>query len=199
MKNIWNERYLDDTFFYGSEPNDFLKDASKLIPAGAKVLCLAEGEGRNAVYLATLGLNVTAIDQSEVGLAKLHDFAKQKKVEVRTIAADLEEYKIEENKWDVIVSIWCHLPSGLRKKVHNDCVKGLKKSGLFILEAYTPKQLELKTGGPNNTDLLMTKAELINELEGLDFTTIQEIERDIHEGLGHNGMSAVIQVIAAKI
>lgn len=198
MKNIWNERYLDDTFFYGSEPNDFLKDASKLIPSGAKVLCLAEGEGRNAVYLATLGLNVTAIDQSEVGLAKLHDLAKRKNVEVRTIVADLEEYQIEENKWDAIVSIWCHLPSPLREKVHTACVKGLKKSGLFILEAYTPKQLDFKTGGPNNTDLLMTRNQLIKELDGLEFTTIQEIERDIHEGIGHNGMSAVVQVIAKK-
>ena len=138
MKLNWNERYQDESFFYGKEPNDFLKENIELIKPGSKILCLAEGEGRNAVYLATKGFFVTAIDQSSVGLEKLKLLATENNVIVETMVADLNDYQIEENKWDVILSIWCHLPSELRKKVHANCVKGLKQNGIFILEAYIP-------------------------------------------------------------
>lgn len=198
MKNMWNERYRNEEFFYGKEPNDFLKDASKSMPKGSKVLCLAEGEGRNAVYLACQGHEVTAIDLSNIGLEKLQHFAKQKNVEIKTEVADLSEYIIKENYWDAIISIWCHLPSSLRQKVHNNCVKGLKNNGVFILEAYTSKQLEFKTGGPSNIDLLMSEVELRKELSGMHFDIIRELEREIHEGAGHNGMSAVVQIMATK-
>lgn len=198
MKNKWNERYNGDTFFYGKDPNDVLKEMASQLSPQSHILCLAEGEGRNAVFLASLGHFVTAVDQSEIGLEKLQQLASLKKLQVTTIVADLEEFQIEENKWDAIVSIWCHLPSKLRKKVHANCVKGLKPNGFFILEAYTPQQLNFKTGGPDNTDLLMTKHDLIDELAGLNFIMIEEKTRDIHEGLGHNGMSAVVQVLAKK-
>jgi 2-polyprenyl-3-methyl-5-hydroxy-6-metoxy-1,4-benzoquinol methylase len=198
MKSKWDERYQEQNFYYGKDPNNFLKDVSGLLPLGANILCLAEGEGRNAVYLATLGHKVTALDQSAVGLNKLSQLAAQKAVNVETIVADLSDYKIEEKKWDAIVSIWCHIPSPLRTKVHADCVKGLKNSGLFILEAYTPEQLKFKTGGPENIDFLMTKDALINELKGLSFSIAREIEREIHEGQGHNGKSAVVQILARK-
>ncbi|MGZ3788513.1 MAG: class I SAM-dependent methyltransferase [Bacteriovorax sp.] len=198
MKSRWNGRYQGANFFYGKEPNDFLKEVAGLIPPESRVLCLGEGEGRNAVYLATQGHKVVAIDQSEVGLKKLQHLALEKKVSVETIVADLNDYKIEENKWGAIVSIWCHLPTLLRKKVHAECVKGLKTSGLFILEAYTPKQLEFKTGGPDNIDLLMTERALRSELKGLHFLRLMDFTREIHEGQGHNGTSAVIQVLARK-
>jgi hypothetical protein len=118
---------------------------------------------------------------------------------VNTIVADLNNYKIAENFWDGIISIWCHLPSQLRSKVHSQCVAGLKKDGLFILEAYNPLQLEYKTGGPSNLDLLMTIQSLKEELHGLKFSILNETLREIHEGPGHNGMSAVVQALARKI
>ena len=198
MKNKWNERYKGDTFYYGKDPNDFLKEISSQLAPKSRILCLAEGEGRNAVFLSNLGHLVTAVDQSETGLLKLKQLATLNKTEVSTIVADLENFQIEENKWDAIVSIWCHLPSILRKKVHRDCVKGLAPNGLLILEAYNPQQLEFKTGGPDNTDLLMTKESLIEELAGLKFITIEEKTRIIHEGQGHNGMSAIVEVFAKK-
>lgn len=198
MKSKWNERYKDETFFYGEGPNDFLKEAASLIAPGSRILCLAEGEGRNAVFLATLGHKVLAVDQSIVGLEKLYLLAEKNKVSVEVLEADLATFQIEEKSWDVIVSIWCHLPSSLRKKVHSDSVKGLKDQGLFILEAYTPQQLQYKTGGPDNLDLLMTEEALRSELRGLNFITMQEITRDIHEGKGHKGTSSVVQVIAKK-
>lgn len=196
MNNKWNDRYSNTSFFYGEDANDFLKEVADQIPPQSSVLCLAEGEGRNAVFLATLGHKVSAVDQSKVGLEKLQQLAAQKNVKIDTFVADLADFKIEENTWDAIVSIWCHLPSELRAKVHASCVKGLKKSGLFILEAYTPDQLNYKTGGPDNTDLLMTESALKKELEGMAFITLKESTRVIHEGQGHNGMSAVVQVLA---
>jgi 2-polyprenyl-3-methyl-5-hydroxy-6-metoxy-1,4-benzoquinol methylase len=198
MKSKWDERYQTENYFYGKDPNDFLKETIKMIPPGSRILCLAEGEGRNAVYLASLGFRVTALDQSSVGLSKLTQLASEKNVHVETILADLSEYKIEANTWDAIVSIWCHLPSTLRKIVYSDCVKGLKHGGLFILEAYTPKQLEFKTGGPDNIDLLLTKEIIKEELLGLECFTLIEKNREIYEGQGHRGMSAVVQVLAKK-
>ena len=198
MKSKWNERYQGQTFFYGQEANDFLKDSARLIKARGNVLCLAEGEGRNAIFLAKLGFHVTAIDQSDIGLEKLRVWASNEGLIIKTIVADLENYKIEENAWDAIISIWCHLPSVLRKKVHSQSVLGLKANGLFILEAYIPLQLDYKTGGPSDVDFLVTTKLLIEELLGLNCTNIMETLREIHEGAGHNGMSAVVQCIAKK-
>jgi SAM-dependent methyltransferase len=196
--NPWDERYSIGEFYYGTEPNDFLKDQVASISPVGEVLCLAEGEGRNAVYLAKLGFQVTAVDQSRVGLQKMHDLAKKEGVAVKSIVADLSEFEIAEDQWDAIVSIWCHVPPMLRQKLHSDVVKGLRKNGVLILEAYHPRQLEFKTGGPPVPELMMTEILLRDELHGLQFEIIREIERDVHEGKGHFGMSAVTQVLGKK-
>jgi SAM-dependent methyltransferase len=196
--SMWDERYAEGGYFYGTEPNDFLREQAGGIIKGGRVLCLAEGEGRNAVYLAGLGLQVTGVDGSAVGLEKTRKLAAGRGVQVATVLADLAEYKIVPGAWDAIVSIWCHLPKPLRRKVHSDCVAGLKAGGLFILEAYTPRQLEFKTGGPPTAELLMTLADLKEELRGLDSLIGREIDRAIQEGMGHSGQSAVVQVVGSK-
>jgi len=195
----WDERYNTDSYFYGTEPNDFLKESVKALPIKGQVLCLAEGEGRNAVYLAEQGFDVTAMDGSPVGLEKLKSLASKKNVQVKTIVSDLADFEIEANKWDAIVSIWCHIPSSLRAKIHGDVIKGLKQNGVFVLEAYHPRQLNYKTGGPPTTDLLMTVDALKSELSGLKFEVLHDIDREIHEGVGHNGKSAVVQALARKV
>ena len=194
----WDDRYTGNEFFYGTEPNDLLKSQIAAIQPGGEVLCLAEGEGRNAVYLARQGFKVTAVDQSPVGLEKMHHFATQHRVKVKSIVADLEDFRIESSHWDAIVSIWCHVPPPLRAKLHQSVVHGLKPNGVLILEAYHPRQLEFKTGGPPDAGLMMTESTLRSELSGLDFELIQEIERDVQEGKGHFGMSAVTQLLARK-
>ena len=196
--NKWDERYGKAGFFYGTEPNDFLKANARLIPAGGKVLCLAEGEGRNAVYLASLGYQVTAVDQSAVGLAKMVELAKNKKVTVDPIISDLADYVIEPGKWDGIVSIWCHVPRELRRKLHEGVKGGLRPGGIFILESYHPRQLEFKTGGPPDASLMMTLKDLDAELAGLKFLEARELEREVREGQGHFGKSAVTQVTCKK-
>ena len=195
----WNDRYSSAEFYYGTEPNDFLKASASLIPPRGKVLCLAEGEGRNAVYLATLGYSVTAVDQSEAGLKKLKGLADHHQVTIETVVADLSEFVILEDYWDSIISIWCHVPALLRQRLHVSVVKGLKSGGLLILESYHPRQLEFKTGGPPTADLMMTKSGLETELKGLQFKVLQEIDRDVQEGKGHSGMSAVTQCLAFKL
>ena len=197
--NFWDERYDNATFYYGTAPNDFLRDHVGDLPAGGRVLCLAEGEGRNAVFLAQEGFAVTAVDQSPVGLEKLRRMAHQENVHVETVVAVLAEFPIVPRSWDAIVAIWCHLPQSLRAQVHSACVSGLASGGVFLLEAYTPRQLEFGTGGPQSVDMLMTEVALRKELLGLNLQILTETEREVHEGQGHNGHSAVVQVLARKL
>jgi SAM-dependent methyltransferase len=196
--NPWDERYSSAEFYYGTEPNDFLKVHAHEIRPSGRVLCLAEGEGRNAIYLAKLGFDVTAVDQSSVGLKKLHEFAIQNSVNVKTVLSDLADFEIKKAEWDAIVSIWCHVPPALRLKLHKSVVNGLKKDGILILESYHPRQLEYKTGGPPVPELMMTLHALSTELNGLQFKIGQEIVREVQEGKGHFGVSAVTQVLALK-
>jgi len=198
MSATWDERYGTETFYYGRDPNDFLVEHAAAIPRGGGVLCLAEGEGRNAVYLAGQGYRVTAVDRSAIGLQKATRLARDLRVSISTAAADLTTYRIQPQQWDAIVSIWCHLPSRLRAAVHSQVVEGLRPGGVFILEAYTPEQLKHETGGPSVADLMPTLAQLREELLGLEFEHGIELERTVQEGQGHSGLSAVVQIVARK-
>ncbi len=194
---FWNDRYAAAHHIYGETPNAFVAHCAPQIPAGP-VLCLAEGEGRNAVHLAALGHRVTAIDQSAVGLAKARRLAAARGVEIETVATNLEQYSIAPNAWAGIVATFAHLPPPLRRRVHRGVVAGLLPGGVFILEAYTPAQLAFDTGGPKSPELLMTLATLREELAGLELRVAQEIERDVTEGSGHTGRGAVVQVLARR-
>ena len=196
--NFWDQRYDGDTFFYGTAPNDFLRDHVDDLPAGGRVLCIGEGEGRNALFLAKRGFAVTAVDLSSVGMDKLQRHATEAQLHVTTVVADLAEFSIAPQSWDAIIAIWCHLPSALRAQVHGACVTGLAPGGVFLLEAYTPRQLAFGTGGPQSVDMLMTADGLRQELAGLDFAVLAESEREVHEGQGHHGQSAVVQVVGRK-
>ncbi|MSP86844.1 MAG: class I SAM-dependent methyltransferase [Methylotenera sp.] len=194
---MWNERYSAEEYAYGKSPNQFLEENYKVIPKG-KVLSLAEGEGRNAVFLAKQGYVVTAVDASQVGLDKARRLAEENGVTIELIYADLADFDLGENKWDGIISIFCPLPSALRKELHKKVVSGLKTKGVFLIEAYTPDQLKHDTGGGKSADVMNTKKSLSLELEGLKFKHLIELERDIVEGIYHTGIGAVVQAIALK-
>lgn len=194
---MWDVRYSDPEYVYGTAPNDFLVSVAAQIPKG-KVLSLAEGEGRNAVYLAELGYKVLGVDASAVGLGKAQRLANERDVTIETRVADLATFNIEPEAWDAVVSIFCHLPSGIRGSVHRKIVAGLRPGGVLVLEAYTPAQLALKTGGPPTEDMLMTLDKLRIELEGLQIIHARELERDVIEGKFHTGRGAVVQVVAVK-
>jgi SAM-dependent methyltransferase len=195
--SFWNNRYAAAGYVYGEAPNAFVAEVAPQIPAGP-VLCLAEGEGRNAVHLAALGHRVTAVDQSEVGLAKARGLARRRGVEIETLVTDLAHYVITAGVWAGIVATFAHLPPVLRRRVHRDVVTGLQPGGAFVLEAYTPAQLAFGTGGPTSPELLMTLATLRDELSGLELLVAREIEREVTEGGGHSGRGAVVQILARR-
>lgn len=196
---MWDQRYTEEGFAYGTEPNDFLKSAYAQIPPGGHVLCLAEREGRNAVYLAQQGYQVTAVDQSAVGLQKAQRFAHNNGVEITTVVADLAEFDFGLQTWDGIVSIFAHVPQTLRQTLHQQVVKALSPKGVFILEAYTLRHVSMEgIGGPPPAaqELFMSLGQLHQELVGLTFLHSAELDRHITEGKYHNGHSAVVQLIA---
>jgi SAM-dependent methyltransferase len=195
---MWDEEYSVEKYVYGTEPNDFLSGMTENLKKG-RVLCLAEGEGRNAVHLAKAGFSVTAVDSSRVGLAKAEMLAQKNGVAIETVVADLADFSINKTCWDSIVSISCHLPPALRKKVHKGVVSGLRKGGTFLLEAYTPKQLKFGTGGPPSAEFMMDLATLREELSGLKIVHGVELIRNVVEGINHTGKGAVVQVLAERI
>ena len=196
---LWDSRYAEEDYAYGTEPNDFLVEVAALIPPG-RVLCLAEGQGRNAVFLAQRGCEVTAVDQSAVGAERAQRLAAARGVQIETITADLAEFVIAPGAWDGIVSIFGHLPPALRADVHRRSVAGLRPGGAFVLEAYAPRQLQFGTGGPRagQEELLVPLASLVAELDGLVLERAVEREREVQEGSYHHGQAAVVQVLGFK-
>lgn len=193
----WNSRYSESGYAYGVAANDFLVSVSKQLTIG-NCLSLAEGEGRNATYLAKLAHQVTAVDCSDVGLLKAKQLATDNNVSIDTQVCDLASYQIAAANYDSIISIFCHIPIPIRQKIHKAVVAGLKPRGLFVLEAYTEKQIQYATGGPPTPELTMSLAVLKQELSGLEFLIAQEIDREIFEGKYHTGKGAVVQVLARK-
>ena len=196
-RDFWNEKFATTDYAYGTEPNDFLVSAVMNLKRGA-TLSLAEGEGRNAVWLAQQGFTVSAIEQSEKGVGKTLRLALQRGVIVMAERGELETFHIQPNSWDLVVSIYAHTPQELRRKLHRQVVAGLKPGGVFVLEAYTPAQIANNTGGPKDASLMPTAELLRLELAGLVFDRIEEVERDVVEGSLHTGKAHVVQVVAHR-
>lgn len=194
---MWDKRYDTKEYVYGKNPNDFLASVADGLPAG-KTLCIAEGEGRNAVFLAEHGHDVVAVDASAVGLAKARELADERGVQIQTVIADLVNLDIEPDSWDAVVSIFAHVPSETRESLHRKIVRGLRSGGMLVLEAYTPEQISLGTGGPPVVELTMTLEALQRELDGLVFRHAVELQRDVIEGRLHTGTGAVVQLLAVK-
>ncbi|MCC7324121.1 MAG: class I SAM-dependent methyltransferase [Gemmatimonadaceae bacterium] len=193
----WDERFSAGELPYGTEPNAFLVEQAAAIPPGP-VLCLAEGYGRNALWLAAQGHTVTAVEQSSVGIARGRELAVQRGVSVTFVQADLADYEMGEGTWSGIISIFAHLPPELRASVNARVTRALAPGGAYVLEAYSPAQLKYRTGGPKDVTLLITRDALVRELDGLEFEIAREIERDVAEEPLHKGMSAVVQLVARK-
>jgi len=194
---MWNERYAGDDYFYGTEPNSFLAEHAKSLKG--PVLSLAEGEGRNAVFLASLGLDVLGVDSSEVGLAKAQKLATEKGVRIRTALTDLADYTPPPDVFGSVISIFAHLPGRLRQRLYPLVERSLKPGGILLLEAYTLAQLPKNTGGPKDPDMLMSAAGLRQDFPHCEVILAREIDRDVLEG-GHRfgGMGSVVQFIARK-
>jgi SAM-dependent methyltransferase len=196
--SMWDERYSGAEYVYGTEPNEFLAAEYRHIPEG-RVLCLAEGEGRNGVFLAQQGFDVTGVDASRVGLAKAQRLAAERHVTIRTEVCDLSAYDLGQGAWQGIVSIFAHLTPELRRAVLGRVAAALAPGGVFLLEAYTPAHRELgRAGGPPDITWLATLDTLQRELGPLETILGREVEREVNEGRQHFGPSHVVQLIARR-
>jgi len=167
---FWDERYRENGFAYGDQPNDFLRDqAAALTPGDA--ICLAEGEGRNAVHLAALGHRVTAQDLSVVGLEKARSLAAQRGLQLKTLEGDLADWRAAPASLDLVVAIWMHLPAPLRARVLREAVSALRPGGVLVLEAYTPRQLGRGSGGPPVLELLWSRCSWSESCRGWTWTS----------------------------
>jgi cyclopropane fatty-acyl-phospholipid synthase-like methyltransferase len=199
MSNIfWNERYSGDDLAYGEAPNEFLSSMAERLPMSGDALDIGAGEGRNALFLASRGLNVLAVDQSDAGMQKAQRLAGERGLALRTQVADLQEFDAERNSFDVISSIFVHLPRALRAAVHKRARAWLKPGGVFLLEAYAPDQIERRTGGPKDPSLLASLDVILGELDGLEIEHQAAVVRNVFEGRYHTGEASVVQVLARK-
>lgn len=194
---MWNQRYEHPNFLFGYRPNDFLKETARLLRPGGDVLCLGDGEGRNAVWLAERGHRVTSIDFSEVAQAKARTLAADKGVEVEFILQDLAHWADApdgQRRWDAVVWIFCHLPPGLRSRVTAAATRRANPQAMLIYEAYTPAQPGLGTGGPKDRELLMSRDDVLADWPDWSLD-VRLVERRIFEGMAHQGLSSVVQAL----
>lgn len=199
MRDFWNQRYSGDSFFYGTGPNAFLASQAHLLRPGQQALAVADGEGRNGVWLARQGLDVTAVDFSPVAVAKARQLAAQCGVTVRHEIADLFAWNWGENRFDVIVAIFVQFVGPAeRSRLNALMIQALKPGGLLILQGYRPKQLEYRTGGPSSVENLYTADILREEFSGMDVLHLAEHDDEICEGEGHCGLSALVDMVARK-
>jgi SAM-dependent methyltransferase len=195
----WQGRYSVPDYIFGEEPNAFLAAQKHLLPKSGKALAVADGEARNGVWLAEQGLDVTSIDFSSNAQDKARALAKKRGVNLTLECVDVHAWPYPENTYDVVVEIFTQFSTPEERAVKWDSmIRALKPGGLLLLEGYTPKQLEYKTGGPKEVERLYTRAMLEKGFAKLARFEIKEYETHMSEGAGHAGMAAVIDLIGYK-
>lgn len=192
----WDQRFAGDDYLYGTRANDFLAANVQLLHG--PVLSLAEGEGRNAVFMARQGLPVVGVDSSGVGLAKARRLAAEHGVHVTLEQADLAQYVPQPGAYGAVVSIFAHLPSATRQRLYPLLARALRPGGVLLMEAYTEDQLGRGTGGPPTADLMMSARKIRAEFPNLEIALLQELEREVVEGSGHTGLASVVQFVGRK-
>lgn len=197
MNEFWETRYGSPVYAYGTQPNVFFKGSiDKLIPG--RVLLPAEGEGRNAVYAAQRGWSVEAFDFSEAARQKALQLADTIGVSLRYTIATFEEIDVPADTYDLIGLIYAHMPSVERKLVHKRLISFLKPSGYVVLEAFHKEQLGNPSGGPQNSDMLYSRTDLLEDFNELDIQQLEEVYTDLNEGPYHRGSACVIRLVAQK-
>jgi SAM-dependent methyltransferase len=198
---FWDKRFSQPEYVFGKEPNAFLKNqVPKYMKSGANALCVADGEGRNSVWLAKQGMIMEAFDISPVAIEKAKQLAKDNQVSVALSVASTHSWVWKSNYYDLIAAIFIQFATpNMRVDLFAQMRDSLKSGGYLILQGYTPKQLDYKTGGPPSIDHLYTTELMQDLLKGMQICDWQEYEVEIHEGDGHHGMSALMGVVARKL
>ena len=197
MNNFWDSRYKKEKYVYGKHPNSFLKH--QLTPLQTGYLLLpAEGEGRNAVYAASLGWYVDAFDFSTEAQKKATRLADEHSVKINYFNSRLEAIELNGREYDCIGLIYAHIPSTIRSQVHKRLISHLKPGGRLILEAFSEAQLERDSGGPKNADMLFSKEKLQSDFSSLNISLLEYKTVTLDEGEHHQGEADVIQMLAYK-
>lgn len=197
MNEFWNKRYAIEEYAYGMEPNKFFKEQIRKLKPG-KILLPAEGEGRNAVFAARLGFDVIAFDPSVEGKTKALQLAEQHQVNIDYRIESYESIMLEENSVDVLVMIFAHIPQQLRREYHQKLLKYLKPGGTLILEGFSKKQIDKDTGGPKDISMLFSQEELKSDFNSMSDMAITKKDINLKEGIYHQGIASVIQLIGKK-
>lgn len=196
---MWNDRFAGPGYLFGTEPAAFLVDHAGWIKTGARALSVADGEGRNSVYLAGQGAEVTAFDYSDNALVKARALAEARGVSVDFRYGDITHWDWTSGAYDLVVGIFIQFtPPPQRAEVFAGMIETLAPGGTLLLHGYTPKQLAYGTGGPRAEENLYTEDLLRESFGALDIRELSAYEREIDEGAGHSGMSALIDLVAVK-
>ena len=199
MTSVWDDRYASDDYLFGTEPNAFLVSQRGLLEPGMSCLAVADGEGRNGVWLAQQGLRVLSVEASAAALDKARRLARERGVAIDFEQADLAHWQWGENRFDAVAAIFIQFaPPALREQMFAGIKRCLKPGGLLLLQGYTPRQLEFKTGGPPVAENMYTLELLRNAFGDMEIMHLREHDDDIGEGTGHSGISALIDLVARK-
>lgn len=199
MATTWDERYAGDEYLFGTEPNAFLVSQRHLLQPGLSCLAVADGEGRNGVWLAQHDLQVVSVEGSQVALEKAKKLAERRHVQIDFEQADLEHWEWGEARFDVVAAIFIQFAGpALRAQMFANIKRCLKPGGLLLLQGYTPRQLEFKTGGPPVAENMYTEVLLRESFGEMEWLHFAEHDAVIREGAGHHGMSALIDLVARK-
>lgn len=198
QQEFWNQKFSRDGYLYGKEPNEFVKSTYVNFKKNQRVLCLGEGEGRNAIFLASKGYEVAAIDASDIGLNKLENWANESGVSVKTKCIDINEWE-PSKKYGAILFTFMHLKFDELEKIIEKIESCLKENGFLIAEVFSKNQIEKSSGGPKDLDLLYSVEDFEKCIKTLKIHKLKEMIVSLNEGNGHQGEASVIRLIAQKI
>lgn len=197
-RDFWNARFAEEALAYGEAPNAFVAQEAERLPAGGRILLPGDGQGRNSVWLARHGFDVSCVDWSETGLQRAQALAAMHAVSIEPICADLASWAWPQGAYDGVVSIHVHLPPTTRPMVHRAMLRALKPGGLLLLEAFDLEQIHYTSGGPNRLDMLYSAEMLAEDFAEGEILTLERAKIVLDEGPYHQGPAEVIRAIVQR-
>ena len=197
--STWNKRFAGEGYVFGTEPNAYLREHAAQWRPGSRLLCVADGEGRNSVWLAAQGMLVDAFDISEVGVAKARKLAAATGVSVELSVSDCDSWPWPAESYDGVVAIFVQFADpSMRERLFANIIRSLKVGGILVLQGYSPKQLEYKTGGPSLLSHLYTEEMLRTAFASTEILEFRAYDADLTEGTRHRGQSALIGMVVRR-
>ena len=197
-KQFWDDRYEEEGFAYGTEPNVFLQSFKMQFRPGQRALMICDGEGRNGVWMAQLGLDVVSVDQSHIGLDKAEELARERGVQIKTICADIYEWQWPVEEFDYVILIYAHFREEDRARIHQAAIDALKPGGQVILEAYTKEQLNYHSGGPRHPAMLYSEQMMKDDFSSANISQLKSLIAMLNEGKYHGGDGAIVRLVASR-